>query len=144
MSKSKLELIFENDLRRLKDRPDCCREFRFHKTRRWKFDFAWPEALIAFEIEGGTETLGWMKTKSGRTVPKQSRHLTPKGFKEDAIKYNTAAEMGWRVFRFTPSMVNSGDAFAVAQRVIPIRKSLTPKSIPEALPNKRTILFATT
>lgn len=66
-------------------------EFRFHPTRRWRFDFAWPERKIALEIEGGVWNYG--------------RHIRPKGFLADLRKYNTAAIMGWRIIRLTPNMI---------------------------------------
>lgn len=69
------------------------REYRFDTTRRWRFDFAWPDKMIAAEIEGGTWILGG------------GRHNRGAGFEADAIKYNKAAEIGWRVWRFTPAML---------------------------------------
>lgn len=60
-------------------------EFKFHPTRKWRFDFALPEKKIAFEIEGGI----WIK----------GRHTRPKGFLGDIEKYNAAAELCWLVFR---------------------------------------------
>ena len=29
------------------------REHRFHPTRRWRFDFAWPKLLFAVKVYGG-------------------------------------------------------------------------------------------
>ena len=79
------------------DLPIPEREYMFAKSigRRWRFDFAWPDSKIAVEIEGGTWT-------------SKSRHTTGKGFMDDCEKYNAAAEMGWRVFRFTTDMVTGG------------------------------------
>lgn len=67
---------------------DCVKEYKFHPTRRWRFDYAIPEHKIALEVEGGVWTGG--------------RHTSPKGFLGDIEKYNTATLMGWRVFRTTP------------------------------------------
>jgi len=103
---SDLEETLAEQLRQRKETPPFVREYRFHSVRQWKFDFAWPEYRIAAEVEGGVEQKGWMTTKDGRRVPKQSRHSTPKGFREDCEKYNTAAINGWKVLRFPPSMVN--------------------------------------
>lgn len=67
---------------------ECVKEYKFHPTRRWRFDYAIPEHKIALEVEGGVWTGG--------------RHTSPKGFLGDIEKYNTATIMGWRVFRTTP------------------------------------------
>ena len=63
-------------------------EFRFALPRRWRFDYAWPDYLVALEIEGGVWTGG--------------RHVRPSGFLGDMLKYNCAAVLGWRVLRCTP------------------------------------------
>lgn len=68
-------------------------EYRFHPTRKWRFDYAWPfvngkEAKIALEIEGGIWSGG--------------RHTRGRGYIDDMEKYNEAARLGWRVFRFQP------------------------------------------
>lgn len=68
-------------------------EFRFHPIRKWRFDAAYPDQKIAFEVEGGTWSGG--------------RHVNPIGFEKDCEKYNTAAKTGWRVFRLTPKMIKS-------------------------------------
>lgn len=67
---------------------ECVKEYKFHPTRKWRFDYAIPEYKIALEVEGGVWTRG--------------RHTSPKGFLNDIEKYNTATLMGWRVFRTTP------------------------------------------
>lgn len=67
---------------------ECVKEYRFHPTRKWRFDYAIPEHKIALEVEGGVWTRG--------------RHTSPKGFLNDIEKYNAATLMGWRVFRTTP------------------------------------------
>lgn len=65
------------------------REYRFHPERRWRFDFAYPEAMVAVEAEGSVHRI------KGR-------------FARDLEKYNTAQLMGWRVFRFNQAMVDAG------------------------------------
>ena len=69
--------------------PAPVTEHRFHATRRWRFDYAWPEHRVALEVEGGVWTGG--------------RHTRGAGFLGDMAKYNAAGEQGWRVFRVTPS-----------------------------------------
>lgn len=72
---------------------ECVKEFRFHPTRKWRFDYAIPEHKIALEVEGGVWTRG--------------RHTSPKGFLNDMEKYNTATLMGWRVFRTVPDELHT-------------------------------------
>ena len=85
----------------------CCREYRFHPTRRWRFDFAWPDLKLAAEVEGGTWSGG--------------RHTTGKGFEQDCQKYNAACELGWTVLRGTTTMVKSGELAASVSRIIKSR-----------------------
>lgn len=63
-----------------------------------------PEEWIAIEIEGG--------------VWNQGRHSRGKGMEADMEKYNRAALLGWRVFRFTPAMVHSGVAIDTVREAI--------------------------
>ncbi len=84
-------------------RPE--REYVFHETRKWRFDFAWPQFKIAVECEGGAWTGG--------------RHTRGAGFVADCEKYNAAAMRGWLVFRFTGNMINSRTAIDVLNEVIP-------------------------
>jgi very-short-patch-repair endonuclease len=72
------------------------REYRFHPTRRWRFDFAFPAVKVAVEVEGGT----WV----------QGRHNRGSSIAEDTRKYNQAVILGWRVLRYTTDMVKSGEA----------------------------------
>lgn len=67
---------------------ECIKEYQFYKQRKWRFDYAIPLHKIALEVEGGV----WIG----------GRHNRAKGFLNDMEKYNTAALLGWRVFRTTP------------------------------------------
>ncbi len=78
------------------DIPEPLEEFRFHPTRRWRFDWAWPPSKIAVEIEGGI----WISGRHSRGI----------GYSKDMEKYNEATRMGWKVFRFTPQQFNNGEA----------------------------------
>lgn len=94
----------ENDLSTLIKQhglPEPKREYRFAPPRRFRFDFAWrstpwPWTRVAAECEGGSWVAG--------------RHGRGKGFESDCRKYNLATSLGWRVFRFTHSMIKSGEA----------------------------------
>jgi very-short-patch-repair endonuclease len=71
------------------------REYAFC-GRKWRFDFAFPDSLVAVEIEGGTWIAG--------------RHSRGAAFAKDCEKYNAACHGGWRVFRYTTEMVLDGTA----------------------------------
>lgn len=70
---------------------EVVKEYKFHPTRRWRFDYAIVEHMIAIEVEGGVWTKG--------------RHTRGKGFLNDITKYNTATSMGWRLIRVTPQQL---------------------------------------
>ena len=72
------------------------REFMFHPSRKWRFDFAWPDVKPAVEVEGGVN----------------GRHQRIGGFSGDCCKYSEAAVLGWRVIRATTAQVMSGQAIA--------------------------------
>ncbi len=88
-------------------------EFRFHPTRRWKFDRAWEFHKVAVEIEGGvygkkircqacgTLVRGRKKDGSfGRPITIAGGHRSFERFMSDKEKYNNAAGLGWVVLRF--------------------------------------------
>lgn len=79
------------------------REYHFHPTRKWRFDFAWPAEKVAVEVEGGVWSNG--------------RHTRGSGFIEDCIKYNEAVVLGWKVIRVTTEMVRSGVAIDYIKRM---------------------------
>ena len=83
---------------------ECVKEYRFHSTRKWRFDYAIPEHKIAIEVEGGVWTGG--------------RHTSPQGFLGDMEKYNTATVMGWRVLRTTPEDLLARATFLMIRRTI--------------------------
>jgi len=85
--------------------PALEKEYRFHPKRKWRFDRALPKKLIAIEIEGGIYSGG--------------RHIRGKGFTGDCEKYNQAALLGWRVFRFTSDMFNDPDRY-----ILPVIEAL--------------------
>lgn len=68
-------------------------EYKFHPTRKWRFDYAIPAERIAIEIEGGI----WL----------QGRHNRPLTMIKDFEKYNEAAKLGWRLLKYTPKQVNN-------------------------------------
>ena len=80
------------------------REHQFHPGRRWRFDFAWPDHMLAVEVEGGTWTAG--------------RHSRGAAFEADCEKYAEAVIAGWRILRVTNHMVEDGRALAFIERAL--------------------------
>lgn len=74
--------------------PTPLTEYRFHPTRQWRFDYAWPVEKIALEYEGG--------------IWDEGRHIRGKGYENDCEKYDEATFLGWRVYRCTYDLVASG------------------------------------
>ena len=60
-------------------------------NRRYRADFLWRKTKTIVEIEGGAWTRG--------------RHTRGPGYEADCEKYNLLTAMGYRVFRFTPGMI---------------------------------------
>lgn len=87
---SMLEATFALHLRARRF-PECVREYEFHPTRGWRFDFAWPNLKIAVEVEGEV-------------------HRIKNRFDGDLEKYAAALLMGWRVLRVGSAQVRSAVA----------------------------------
>lgn len=95
-------------------------EFRFCPDRRWRFDFFFPGYDMAVEVEGGVSShrKGKAISKAGNEYHIQSRHLTPKGFEEDALKYFYAQLYGYSVIRVTSGMVSSDAAIGMTLKML--------------------------
>tara|TARA_A100000172_G_scaffold79342_1_gene66219 strand:+ start:1683 stop:2009 length:327 start_codon:yes stop_codon:yes gene_type:complete len=97
------------------------REFMFHDTRKWRFDFVVLDGFkinlqdkieikksaqkhkLAIEIEGGIFVNG--------------RHNRPSGYVNDMLKYNEAVINGWRVLRYTTPQFR-GTAIEDIKRIV--------------------------
>ena len=51
--------------------PEWVEEHRFCE-RRWRFDFAWPDQMVALEVEGGIWKGKFGGHTSGKGLPKRS------------------------------------------------------------------------
>jgi very-short-patch-repair endonuclease len=69
------------------DLPAPSREYRFHRKRLFRFDFAWVNLKIAIEIQGGS-------------FIKKGGHNSAIGQARDCEKQRLATRAGWRVFPF--------------------------------------------
>ena len=95
--------------------PEPVAEFRFHPVRRWRFDYAWPDAKVALEVEGGIWTGG--------------RHTRGAGFVADLEKYNTATALGWRVLRTTPKGLRSTETLGDLKQVLALAQPAPGNSV---------------
>jgi very-short-patch-repair endonuclease len=90
------------------------REFKFHSSRKWRADFRlayvadYDDAPVLIEIDGGSWVAG--------------RHTRGSGFEKDAEKLNAAAELGYRVLRYTPRMIESGEALEQIRRILSMKE----------------------
>lgn len=107
MAKSKLETLFWLQIQGY-EIPLPEPEYRFHPSRMWRVDFAWPSLLVAVELEGAIWTGG--------------RHTRGAGVLADMDKYNSLSVMGWRLLRFDGGAVRTGRA---AQEVADLVRALT-------------------
>jgi len=144
---SPLERAFDTQFIRLgHDLPAPVKDFRFAKTRRWRFDRAWPEYKIAVELEGtrpravrchncGVEVRAKKGDGSlGGVIRIYGWHQRFSRFKSDKEKYNAAVRDGWFVLRFIHDDVNA-DPFEMVEIIrevinsrkhgVPVIESLT-------------------
>lgn len=84
--------------------PELQREYRFHESRRWRFDFAHLETKIALELNGGVWSAG--------------RHVRGGGYLRDREKVNAAQLLGWRV-------VELGTGMITPQNLEPVIREMT-------------------
>ena len=73
-------------------------------VRRWRFDCAWPDRLLALEIDGGLFGGG--------------RHGGQRSVVRDVEKRAVAACLGWRIVPVTPSQVRSGQAVVLLRAAL--------------------------
>ena len=69
------------------------KEHKFHDKRKFRFDYAVIDLMLAIEYEGGTWSGG--------------AHTRGKHYSSDCEKYNLAQINGWIVLRYTADTVKS-------------------------------------
>ena len=73
----------------------------FHPTRKWRFDFAWPDLQVAVEIHGGV----FQKGPSG--------HRSIAGMVADMEKINAAQVLGWIVIQLHANDLDKRPVMAI-------------------------------
>jgi len=84
--------------------PECTFEHKFHKTRKWRFDMAFLEDMIAIEVQGGVFSGG--------------RHSRGAGMRKDYEKHNQAVLYGWRMIYVLPEQVLKADLVNLIKKVM--------------------------
>lgn len=82
-------------------------ELRFHPTRKWRLDLAWPDLYVGVEVHGGIWTEG--------------RHTRGAGFQADREKMNEAALLEWLVLEVTGEQIRSGQALGWIEKALEVR-----------------------
>lgn len=100
--------LFANAWRLTGDPRKPVAEYRFHPVRKFRFDFCFVDEKVSIEVDGGS----WS--------PNGGRHARD----SDKVKQNLAAEMGYRVFHFSPEMLKM-DPLGLAEQV---RRALDQKT----------------
>lgn len=100
-TKSELEELLYLSLTAAGLHHGCVREHLYVPGRRYRADMAWPEHRLLVEVQGGI----W-SPKSG--------HSGGSGITKDIERGNAATLAGWRVLRFGPQHIRSGEAVRIS------------------------------
>lgn len=84
--------------------PTPEREFKAIPHRKYRWDFAWPEARLLVEVQGGVFGRGG--------------HSTGIGITRDADKLNNATLHAWRSLVFTSVHIKDGSAVELIKEVL--------------------------
>lgn len=89
-TQSNLEAMLEFDIEK-SGLPAAKRNYRFHGTRKWELDFAWPDRKLAVEVQG-------------------MAHRIKARFEADVEKRYHALEAGWTVLEVSGKTIRDGRA----------------------------------
>ena len=84
--------------------PPPIHEYRFAPPRKWRFDYCWPQADIALEVQGGLFING--------------RHNRGAALLKEHAKLNQAVILGWSVMFCTPTDIEIGAIFPILKQAI--------------------------
>jgi hypothetical protein len=118
--------------------PTPLKEYPFAQQigRKWAADYAWPEWMILFEVEGGAfgnavhEGRGaWTRRKGERVEIEEGTmirvgggHNRGAGMQADCEKYSQASILGWIVVRATTTMIRDGIAITLLEAAFSARR----------------------
>lgn len=84
--------------------PKPLLEYTFHPTRKWRFDFAFPQHGLAIEVQGGLFLGG--------------RHNRGAAMVKEMEKFNEAVCRGWRILQCQPKDLCTLDFVITIQRAL--------------------------
>lgn len=84
--------------------PHFEREVLFHPERKWRWDFANRDLMLAIEIQGATWSSG--------------AHARGAGIQRDCDKHNAGVLLGWRILVFTGADVRDGKAVRMIEEAM--------------------------
>ena len=97
-----LENLLLHQIRCLK-LPKPQRNYKFHPTRKLELDFAWPDLMLAVEVQGGTYSGG--------------KHARGVGYTNDCRKMGEAMALGWVIYWCDTVLVRNGEAIQVIEKL---------------------------
>lgn len=80
-------------------------EYKGIPGRQFRFDFAWPEKMVALECEG-------------LSYGGKNQHQSIAGYTDNCTKYNLAAVHGWTVIRITQKHMRENEWIQWLARVL--------------------------
>lgn len=100
---SLLEVVLANRLEHA-GLPVGVPQFRFVEGRQYRFDRAWPDRMVAVEVQGGV----WSDDGHGR------KSMVAR----DCAKLSLAAALGWRCLPVTRAMIEDGTAITLIHQAL--------------------------
>jgi len=97
--------------------PLPLRQILFAPDRDYRFDFCWPAIRLGVELDGGLT--GRRNPQTGEWEHgKRSGHTSLTGYTRMCAKQNEAMCRDFKVLRFTPAQVASGEAWSWTERAL--------------------------
>lgn len=87
-------------------------QYVFHATRKWRFDFAWPDQKVAVEIHGGI----FQNQATG--------HRSKSGVVRDMEKSNAAQKDGWTVLAYQSNDLDKRPKQVIEEIALTIRSRM--------------------
>lgn len=125
------ELLMGIYLKELKQ--NYSREYHFHATRNWRFDFALPDCMLAIELEGGIHPFYQNRKDGSRHLVRGGGHTTGPAYQDNLDKYNQATVLGWALLRFSVNDVTTGKAKPIIAQWLERRSADRAKAYTQAL-----------